>query len=71
MSDESLEIGDWIPEIIAVLIVGGVYSLLVYRWFAAELNTMGTLFLWLGFIVALSVLFGWDAIEDGLDVLKK
>ena len=70
MSNESLEIGDWIPEIIAVLIVGGVYSLLVYRWFAAELNTMGTLFLWLGFLISISTLFGWDAVENAWERLK-
>ena len=70
MSDESLEIGDWIPEIITVLIVGSVYSLLVYQYFAAELNTTGTLFLWLGFLIAISTLFGWDAVENAWERLK-
>ena len=70
MPDET-KLGDWVPEIIAVLVFGGVYAGLIYNFFLAELGTTGTIMLWLGFVLSLIVLFGADKVKKALDIAKQ
>ena len=67
---EETKLGDWVPEIIAVLVFGAVYTGLVYNYFLAELGTTGTIMLWLGFVLSLLVLFGADKVKTALDIAK-
>ena len=67
---EETKLGNWVPEILAVLVFGAVYTGLVYNYFFANLGSTGTLMLWLGFVLSLLVLFGVDKVKEALDITK-
>ena len=69
-NDDELAIGDWIPEIIAVIVFGAVYSLLVAQWFMGDIGTFERVMMWLGFILSIGVLFTWDYVEKSLGIFS-
>lgn len=62
------DVRDWIPEVLSVIVFGGVYTILVYQWFVGELSTAGTAFMWLGFLLSVLVLFGVERVRNALSV---
>ena len=67
----SSHLKDWIPEILAVAVFGGIYTMLAYLWFLGELSTMGSVMMWLGFILSLLVIFGVERVREALSVASE
>ena len=67
----SSHLKDWIPEILAVGVFGGVYTILVYQWFVGELSTTGQAMMWLGFGLSLLVIFGVEKVKEALSVANE
>ena len=68
--DDTMSVVNYGPEVLAGLIVGTTYGVLMYQWAQDGLGVTGEFILFSTVLVALITVFGVDRLEKAVGILR-